>query len=169
LSGALEIVPFRPEFERAVARLILAIQQNEFGIEISAEQQPDLALIPDFYQVGRGNFWVALAGGEVVGTISLLDIGSSQAALRKMFVHLDFRGSCAATASRLLEMAMDWARAESLREIFLGTTAQFVAAHRFYEKNGFSEIAVELLPAAFPVMEVDTKFYHRALAEPSRG
>jgi N-acetylglutamate synthase-like GNAT family acetyltransferase len=169
LSGPLEIVPFRPEFERAVARLILAIQQSEFGIEISAEQQPDLARIPEFYQVGRGNFWVALAGGEVVRTISLLDIGSSQAALRKMFVHRDFRGSSAGTAGGLLEMAMDWARAESLREIFLGTTAQFVAAHRFYEKNGFSEIAKELLPAGFPVMEVDTTFYHRALAEPARG
>jgi predicted N-acetyltransferase YhbS len=45
----------------------------------------------------------------------------------------------------------------------LGTTAKFLAAHRFYEKNGFREIAQTELPASFPVMTVDTKFYRRAL------
>jgi ubiquinone/menaquinone biosynthesis C-methylase UbiE len=45
-----------------------------------------------------------------------------------------------------------------------GFLARIVAAHRFYEKNGFSRIAMELLPAAFPRMPLDTRFYHRALA-----
>jgi len=51
-----------------------------------------------------------------------------------------------------------------VRELFLGTTAQFVAAHRFYEKHGFREIARPDLPPTFPVMSVDTKFYMLALA-----
>jgi hypothetical protein len=51
-----------------------------------------------------------------------------------------------------------------LSDIFLGTTAKFLAAHRFYEKNGFHEIGRDELPAAFPVMTVDTKFYRRSLA-----
>jgi predicted N-acetyltransferase YhbS len=46
-----------------------------------------------------------------------------------------------------------------VREVFLGTTARFLAAHRFYEKNGFREIARQALPHSFPVMSVDTKFY----------
>jgi RimJ/RimL family protein N-acetyltransferase len=41
----------------------------------------------------------------------------------------------------------------------LGTTDAFKAAHRFYEKNGFTEIPEHELPAMFPRMKQDTKFY----------
>ena len=157
----LEVVPFRPEFESQVVDLILEIQRNEFSLPISADQQPDLRQIPTFYQVRSGNFWVALSKAQVVGTISLLDIGFSQGALRKMFVHRKFRGSQLGTASRLLETLLSWSAANSVREIFLGTTPYFHAAHRFYEKSGFREIAKSSLPPAFPIMEVDTKFYHQ--------
>jgi GNAT superfamily N-acetyltransferase len=132
-------------------------------MQISAEQQPDLRQIPTFYQVGNGNFWVALSGPALVGTISLLDIGSSQSALRKMFVHRDFRGSQTGTAKALLDTLIAWASSRAVHEIFLGTTPHFLAAHRFYEKNGFHEIVKSALPSAFPVMEVDTKFYRRSL------
>jgi N-acetylglutamate synthase-like GNAT family acetyltransferase len=143
--------------------LILEIQRNEFGMQITAQQQPDLQQIPEFYQVRSGNFWVALRGADVVGTVSLLDIGASQGALRKMFVHPEFRGSRAGTALRLLDTLMAWSADHSVREIFLGTTPHFLAAHRFYEKNAFREIAKSSLPPAFPIMEVDTKFYQRTL------
>jgi hypothetical protein len=35
----------------------------------------------------------------------------------------------------------------------------YKAAHRFYEKNGFSEIKKAELPPNFPLLQVDTKFY----------
>jgi len=41
----------------------------------------------------------------------------------------------------------------------LGTTPEFLTAHRFYEKNGFSLIDLEDLPESFPRMDVDTRFY----------
>jgi N-acetylglutamate synthase-like GNAT family acetyltransferase len=52
---------------------------------------------------------------------------------------------------------------KGVKEIYLGTTDKFRAAHRFYEKNGFNEIAEYNLPGNFPVMEVDTKFYQLKL------
>jgi len=156
-----QILPFRPDLRRDVLDLIVGIQREEFGIEITAEEQPDLHDIPGFYQVKSGNFWVAIAGGRVVGTISLLDIGNHQGALRKMFVQPEFRGSRYGTAGRLLDALLDWARQRDVREIFLGTTAKFLAAHRFYEKNGFSEVARSALPPAFPIMNVDTRFFRR--------
>ena len=159
----LEVVPFRAEFQSQVVDLILEIQRDEFGMEISAQQQPDLRQIPTIYQVHSGNFWVALFGANVVGTISLLDIGSSQGALRKMFVHREFRGRAIGTATRLLDTLITWSAVRSIEEIFLGTTPHFLAAHRFYERNGFCEIAKSSLPPAFPIMEVDRKFYHRRL------
>jgi GNAT superfamily N-acetyltransferase len=157
----LEVIPFRSEFTRDVSDLIVGIQREEFSIDITAEQQPDLHDIPGFYQVRRGNFWVAISDDRVVGTISLLDIGDHQGALRKMFVHRGFRGPQAGTANLLLDTVLDWARTKGVLEIFLGTTSKFLAAHRFYEKNDFSEIAQSALPAAFPIMAVDTRFFHR--------
>jgi hypothetical protein len=46
---------------------------------------------------------------------------------------------------------------------FLGTTPRFLAAHRFYEKNGFSEVEPGDLPSTFPIMAVDKKFYRRRI------
>ena len=78
----IEISEYTPDDRRAVIDLILDIQNNEFGIAITEEQQPDLQDIPSFYQHGNGNFWVAMHQGIVVGSISLLDIGNGESALR---------------------------------------------------------------------------------------
>ncbi|HEY6504734.1 MAG TPA: GNAT family N-acetyltransferase, partial [Chitinophagaceae bacterium] len=79
-------------YKDRVADLILGIQNGEFGIPITLEQQPDLDEIPGFYQVNNGNFWIAKIGDKVIGTIALLDIGNNKGALRKMFVAKDYRG-----------------------------------------------------------------------------
>lgn len=158
----LAITPYEASDAQGVCTLINGIQRAEFGIDITVEDQPDLLGIPEFYQWGCGNFWVARDGSRVAGTIALLDIGHNQAVLRKMFVHRDHRGTGAAKA--LLSIALDWARVHETSELLLGTTPKFLAAHRFYEKNGFVEIAKDALPDRFPVMEVDTKFYSYSLA-----
>lgn len=155
----IEIVPFSEHHQSGVVDVILPIQQSEFSIPITLDAQPDLSDIPGFYQKDSGNFWVALHGSEVVGTIALLDIGNGQGALRKMFVKDQFRGSSRGVARRLLRVLLDWCKLHDVREIYLGTTAKFLAAHRFYEKNGFSEIKQSELPPSFPIMTVDTKFY----------
>ncbi len=161
----MRIAPFESEFQDQVIDLIVGIQRGEFGVAITADDQPDLLEIPTYYQVSCGNFWVAVADGRVVGTVSLLDIGNGQTALRKMFVHPDYRGSERGTATLLLSTLLQWANRHRVREVFLGTTPKFLAAHRFYEKSGFSEIAKTDLPEAFPIMEVDTKFYRLRLQE----
>jgi N-acetylglutamate synthase-like GNAT family acetyltransferase len=155
----IHIRPFCTDDQQQVVDLIVSIQQREFNIPITAEDQPDLRDIPNYYQKNQGNFWVALHNEMVVGTISLLDIENGQSALRKMFVHQHYRGPEKGTARNLLKTLLDWAKSHGLREIYLGTTPFFLAAHRFYEKNGFTEISKESLPETFPIMEVDTKFY----------
>lgn len=154
-----QVRAFEPEDTEAVAALILPIQQLEFEIPITLEAQPDLLRITEFYQRGCGNFWVAERDGQVVGTVALLDIGHAEAALRKMFVAAPFRGREFGVARRLLAALVAWAARHGVERIYLGTTAKFLAAHRFYEKNGFVEIDRSALPDTFPVMAVDTKFY----------
>ena len=147
-----------------MATLIVGIQRDEFGFPITREEQPDLQEIPDFYQHGNGNFWVAVSDENgVVGTVALLDIGHGQAALRKMFVAAEYRGREHGISARLLGTLLDWARAKGVKEVYLGTTEKFLAAHRFYERNGFQQVLAEALPPAFPRMALDTRFYRRAV------
>ncbi len=153
------IKEYTDNYKEAVISLILPIQRDEFGIAITAEDQPDLSDIPGFFQKAGGNFWLALCGEQVIGTIALIDIGNKQGALRKMFVRPDYRGKLHNTAELLLSELLAWAKQHDMKDIYLGTTEKFLAAHRFYEKHGFACINKDTLPGAFPVMKVDTRFY----------
>jgi GNAT superfamily N-acetyltransferase len=154
------IEAFQPGDTLGVVNVIVPIQRDEYGIAITAEDQPDLAEIPSFYQTGAGGFWVAQADdGQIVGTIGLKDIGGRQAALRKMFVLASHRGREHGVAARLLETLLEHARRVGLSGVWLGTTDKFVAAHRFYEKHGFRRVEKAELPEGFLFMPVDTRFY----------
>ena len=146
-----------------VIQLIISIQQQEFHISITEADQPDLQQVDTFYQQGKGNFWIAMHQGEVVGTIALLDIANRQVALRKMFVRKDFRGKSKGLANDLLATAIHWCTEKNIQDIYLGTVEVLKAAHRFYEKNDFLRIEKHQLPRDFPVMGVDTIFYHRSI------
>jgi N-acetylglutamate synthase-like GNAT family acetyltransferase len=155
----MDIATFSPRYAVRVGALIVPIQREEFGVDITYEEQPDLMDIPNFYQKGAGQFWVALDQDEVVGSIGLLDIGAGEAALRKMFVATAYRGAAHGVAARLLRTLLNHARENDLKTIYLGTTEKFLAAHRFYEKSGFELIESKYLPATFPRMTVDNRFY----------
>ncbi|PIJ50309.1 GNAT family N-acetyltransferase [Erwinia sp. OLTSP20] len=160
---SIRIQEWRPDFRQQVIDLIVPIQTTEFSIAITAQQQPDLQDVAGFYQQGKGGFWLALAGDEVVGCIALKDIGNRQGALRKMFVAAGWRGKQHGVALALLTRLLSHAREQEMQAVYLGTTAAFLAAHRFYEKHGFSLIDGDDLPVAFPRMAVDSRFYSLAL------
>lgn len=154
---------FAPEDALEVQGLVLGIQREEFGVPVTLEEQPDLREVPAHYQKDRGAFWVAVDGDQLVGTIGLLDIGHGQGALRKMFVAPSHRGAAVGAGAALLQTCLEWAASAGMREVLLGTTEQFRAAHRFYEKWGFVRIPQEALPAHFPRMRLDTRFYRHDL------
>lgn len=159
LGTRIHVMPYQAEHFEAATNLIVSIQRDEFGFDIDLARQPDLSEIPAFYQYGTGNFWVALDGDKVVGTIALKDIGERFVALRKMFVAADYRGTEWSVATKLLDTAVSWTRQHAVLSIFLGTTEKFRAAHRFYEKHGFALIDKTALPSNFLFMPVDTRFY----------
>lgn len=159
----IQICEYNDSYQKNILQMILEIQQQEYHLPITAEDQPDLANIPTFYQQENGNFWAAVDGRAVVGTIALKNIGNGNAVLRKMFVKKEYRGKELGVSRALLTHLISWAMEKNFSRIYLGTTPQFLAAHRFYEKNGFEEIEKDELPAEFPVMEVDKKFYRYSL------
>lgn len=152
-------------YHEQVVDLILHIQRKEFGVPIKRDDQPDLNSISTFYQKGTGNFWVALAEQQVVGTIALIDIGNKQVALRKMFVRDGFRGAPYKTGQLLMDKAFGWMKEKGVDEVILGTLDRFVAAQKFYLRNGFREVKKENLPSNFPAMTLDNRFFVKDLRE----
>lgn len=149
---------------KAVIDLILPIQQIEFNVPITIEGQPDLLDLESNYHQNGGNFWGAKIDGELVGTIALMNTGNNAGALRKMFVKKEFRGKDYGIAQQLLETLVAYCREKNITDIYLGTVDMLKAAHRFYEKNDFNQIAVGDLPSYFPRMMADNKFYHLHLS-----
>jgi N-acetylglutamate synthase-like GNAT family acetyltransferase len=153
------VVEYEEKYRQAVIDLILPIQQIEFSVPVTIDDQPDLKDISSFYKKGNGNFWIALFESKVVGTIGQLDFDQEQVALRKMFVHRDHRGKEKGVAQMLLNELTNWCQQKNVKSIFLGTIDTMYAAHRFYQKNGFTELLKTELPPTFPVMHVDNKFF----------
>lgn len=131
----IKIEEYKGFYDEEIMQHILEIASVEFGLPVTKTDQPDLCNICDFYQKGKGNFFLAFCDGVLVGTIGLLDLDTRQMALRKMFVNKNFRGRPYKIAQNLLEKALIWAQDQDTKHIFLGTTEVFLSAHRFYEKN----------------------------------
>jgi GNAT superfamily N-acetyltransferase len=82
-------------------------------------------------------------------------------ALRRLYVKAPYRGQQRAIAPQLLERLVQSAKDAEARDIYLATTEKFVAALRFYEKNGFIRVDQSLIPGTFPRIPQETLFFHR--------
>ncbi|MEO5984448.1 MAG: GNAT family N-acetyltransferase [Ferruginibacter sp.] len=155
----IKIEQYNNAYKQQVIDLVLNIQQNEFNIPVTIEDQPDLLDIPAIYGKGNGGFWIAVKNNILLGTIGLLDIGQNKYALRKMFVKKEFRGKEHLIALQLLGEVIQRCKNRKGETIYLGTIGKLKAARKFYEKNGFHKISPGKLPDFFPRVHVDTIFF----------
>jgi len=155
-----QIQPVGNSYAQQIVDLIIPIQQIEFGVPITLEDQPDLMDIENNYHGTGGGFWAALHEHQVVGTIALISIGDGKGVIRKMFVNKDFRGKELGVAQNLLDVLVRYCKTKHKTDLYLGTVDILKAAIRFYERNGFVSIEKQNLPAAFPIMSADNVFYH---------
>ncbi|WP_442587706.1 GNAT family N-acetyltransferase [Pedobacter sp. AW31-3R] len=154
------IIPIQDQYATPVIELILNIQQNEFNVPITLEDQPDLLTIADFYYQGGGCFWAAFIDGQLVGTIALIKFDDQAGAIRKMFVKKEYRGKELNIAQQLLDTLIAYAKDNGLQDLYLGTVTILEAALRFYERNHFIRLEKTDLPEAFPLMRADNVFCH---------
>lgn len=160
----IQIKTYESAYRDQIATLITTIQQIEFQVPITLADQPDLMQIDTFYQQRNGEFWVALNdNNEVVGTIALIDNGEVFGTIRKMFVRADYRGKDKGVAAKLLSILEKKAIANKMSALYLGTVEKLKASHRFYKKNGFSQVSKADLPQNYPLMQVDTMFFKKEL------
>ncbi|RAJ06471.1 acetyltransferase (GNAT) family protein [Chitinophaga skermanii] len=160
----IEIRTLDDSYASQVIDLVLHIQQQEFNIAISIQDQPDLLTIEDFYLQQGGNFWGAFIDGELVGTIALVKYDQHAGAIRKMFVKQAFRGKEYGIAQQLLDVLLAYCKAQGIQQVSLGTVSVLKAAQRFYERNHFEKVEKAALPANFPLMSADNVFYSIQLA-----
>ena len=156
----LQIQPIGNSYSEQAIDLILTIQQKEFNIPITIQDQPDLLQIERFYTEAGGNFWGAFVDGELIGSIALVKFDERAGAIRKMFVKKEFRGKELNIAQELLEVLISFCRENRIEDLYLGTITVLKAAQRFYERNHFVKIEKGNLPVQFPLMNADDIFYH---------
>lgn len=154
-----QIHPFETQYQAGVIDLIERIQIGEFNIPIDEAQRKELQSISNAFQKNKGNYWVALYNGEVMGSIAVIDIGHKAFELRDVFLEKEDRGSYPGFAKQLLDTVLDWSKEHGINTVYLGTTLAFRAAHRFYEKHGFFEIPRDEMPSYCQPMDCDEKFY----------
>jgi molybdopterin-guanine dinucleotide biosynthesis protein A/predicted GNAT family acetyltransferase len=124
------IVPFEAEHADGF-RALVSDTLREFGFEPDPEIDPDLDDPAGTYVA----LWVAVANGEVVGSVALRELDPDELELKRMYLRPARRGR--GVGKRLLATALDWARAHDAGVVKLDTSERMDTARRLYEANGF--------------------------------
>lgn len=130
-----EFIEFEEKYKDKVIDFWIDICVNEFGFHEWADDIKNMD--NDTYKNDNGNFWIAIDNDEVVGTISLKNIGNHEAILKGMYVKKEYRKN--KIASRLMNTLLDFAKQNEYKKIELDTYEKFQDAIRFYKKYGFIE------------------------------
>lgn len=149
----LKIIPFKNKHQPQVDVLLQNINA-EFTESMFSEASVPMKHVA--HVIGN-QFWVAMNGEYLIGTIGVLLKKNKCAVVKSMFVAKEHRGSD--VAFQLLSKLISYCKRKNVRCIYLGTMSQMKAAHRFYEKNGFVKITAADVPADFGMNLVDDVFY----------
>lgn len=160
----MEIKSYSHEYRNQIIALILYIQNFEQRVDLSIEEQPDIADIPEYYQLNGGDFWVAIDdNGDVIGTLGLMKKENHYGVLKKFFVKPEFRGSKTGTADKLYCHLITKAKELGIYMIILDTPFACSRAHGFYKKHNFVEISKEQVPIEYDYPDRDSLFFIKNL------
>ena len=151
------IETYHGQYDDQIIHLILSIQNDEAGIGLSLDEQPDLKNIEMSYQKDGGDFWIALKGNHVIGTIGLMLKDNDCAVLKKFFVEAPYRSKRVGLG--LYQALLKKAEKMGLRHIILDTPSVAKASHRFYEKAGFRCINKDELPVPYEYPDRQSLLY----------
>ncbi len=158
------IKPVEIKYQKQVEKLVLTIQNEEFKLNITAQDQPDLPNLIGFYKPNGGEFWIAVNDQDaVLGCIGFERLDDTNGALRKMFLVKKVRGNKEIKLAQMLyDTLIEYALSNNIKLLCLDTPLVAHAAHRFYERNGWVLTPLEKLPASYRVPRIDAsliKFY----------
>jgi GNAT superfamily N-acetyltransferase len=143
LNGAVTDTEIRRATAGDVPAIVAMLADDPLGAK--RERPGDPAYAEAFEEIDadpRQVLAVAVAGGEVVGTLQLTFIpglsrlGATRALIEAVRVRADQRGG--GLGGRLIRWAVDTARDRGAAMVQLTTDASRKDAHRFYERLGFT-------------------------------
>ena len=154
------ITIYDDRYKEEVINLILHVQNVEYGVGISVEEQSDILDIQSNYINDGGNFWVALNNNdEVVGSIGLQKKTNEVAVLKKFFVYKDYRGKEFGIGTGLYKALLDFANKQGFSKVILDTPSKATRSHSFYKKVGFKEIAKKDLAIKYDYPDRDSLIF----------
>jgi N-acetylglutamate synthase-like GNAT family acetyltransferase len=151
MQCSFKIRQFKASDQAAVEKLVLTIQQIEFGLGLSASNQPDLRDVASYFASRGSAFWVACIDDtdELIGCIGLEMIEKQVAVMRKFMVARDWRGRVFGVASALHRAFLDHAMAHGSETVALSTVSVTKAAQSFYIRSGYREMPKDEMPKGF--------------------
>lgn len=150
----MEIITYQDKYKVAVRKLIFEIAEKEFGHH-SKSGRPDLSNIKKIYQIGKGNFWIALKKGKLVGTIGLRELSPGIGYFARFYVDKNYRRK--GIGSRLFFTLIEFAKKNNYKKIILTTASDQEAANKFYVKMGLKRVYSP--PDELPHPPTDDVFY----------
>ncbi len=156
---AFEIREYRGGRDAEIAALILSIQNDEAGLDLTIDEQPDLRDVAASY--AEGGFWIAVDGDRIVGTIGLLDL-NGRGVLKKFFVEASYRGR-SGPARAMFESLLNRASDLDLIDIVLDTPAIASRSHSFYMRWGFTPITAAELPLGYQYPDRNSRLFRLQL------
>lgn len=148
--------------DREIADLVLSIQNDEAGIGLTLDDQPDLKNIVSAY--ATGGFWIAVSGDRVIGCIGLLGFGR-RGVLKKLFVAASHRGRHG-PAEVLLRAVLDRAGELGIESIVLDTPGAATRSHSFYARFGFVPVKFEEFPPGYSCPDRSSLLLGRRVIDP---
>lgn len=130
----IKYVEYKKEYKEKVIDFWLKICVEEFGFK---EWEKNIRNMDnDTYKERGGNFWIAIEGDTIIGTISIQNIGNKEAIVKSMYVLKEYRNQ--GIASKLMEIVLKFAKQNKYKKIILDTYKKMETAIKFYEKVGFT-------------------------------
>jgi DNA-binding MarR family transcriptional regulator/GNAT superfamily N-acetyltransferase len=119
-----------------------AVYAREYGLDHTFEAHV-ARIVADFATRGdsRERVWIADAGGEPAGCVMCTRDDDSTAHLRVLLVEPDARGL--GIGARLVEQCVQFAEQAGYTSMTLWTLSVLTAAHRLYQRAGFTLVAEE--------------------------
>jgi N-acetylglutamate synthase-like GNAT family acetyltransferase len=140
----MNIIEYKEDYKKEVINLILYVQNIEFNVGISIDDQPDILDINTNYL----KFWIAIDNNsnKVIGCIGLQE-KNEIGVMKKFFVYKKYRGT--GIGKKLYEKMLEYSKLYGLKNIILDTPSTAISSHKFYIKSGFKEIKKNDLPILY--------------------
>lgn len=126
----MKIITYQETYKQQIIDLILHIQNEEAKINLSLAEQPDLLDIPNYYEKDGGEFWLAVEGDTVIGTLALMNKGNGNGVLKKGFVRREHRKHGVLT--ELYKVLLDYAIENGMKQLLFDTPSVATNCHRFF-------------------------------------